>query len=255
MKKIIAAILAAAMVFSVAACGAPKKEETAQKEVLKVGLSADYPPFEYFAEGDDKNPVGIDVDLANYIADALGMELQITNMSFDGLIGSLPEGKFDLVISAMTINPERECLFSDPYYFAEQALLVKKGNEDLFADTDAMKGAKIGGQMGAIQEELAKKYAGEDTAMIVNNVQDMVMMVNEGKLDGMIAEIGVALSAVAKNDNLAIASVQIPYEDNGLGVCAAKDNQEIIDKINPIIKEINDKKLMEEWAAKHFTTE
>ena len=266
-KCVAAALMVVVLAFGLTACGS-KKEETKAAEtkaeetkaeatngVLRVGMSGDYPPFEFYAETENgRELVGIDVELAKYIADKLGMELELTDMSFDGLIGSLDEGKFDLVISGMTIKADRKCLFSDPYYTADQALLVKAGNEDKYASLDDLKGQKIGGQMGAFQQELAEQYAG-DTAQIVNNVQDMVMIVAEGKLDGMFCESGVALSAVSKNSGLAIANLEIPTEKNELGVCIQEGNEEMLNKINPIVAEVVEKNLIGEWEAEFLDVE
>lgn len=272
-KKAAALVLGAAMVMGLTACGSSNigggttaagggsgaeasEAGGAKNGTLKVGLSADYPPFELYAEIDGKREmVGSDVKLAEYIADALDMELELTDMSFDGLIGSLDEGKFDLVISGMTIMEGRKCEFSDPYYIAEQALLVKKDDVDAYADLDSLMGQKIGGQMGALQADLAKEYAG-DGAQIVGNVQDMVMMVAEDKLDGMICEKCVAQSAVAKNPDLAIASVQIPIEDkNEIAVCIKEGNTEMLEKVNKVIAEVTEKNLYGEWMMEYLDAE
>lgn len=272
-KKAAAVVLGAAMVLGLTACGSKDEGSTTaaaggesnaeateagggEKAVLKVGLSADYPPFELYAEIDGKREmVGSDVKLAEYIAEALDMELELTDMSFDGLIGSLDEGKFDLVISGMTIMEGRKCEFSDPYYIAEQSLLVKKENVDKYTELGDLMGQKIGGQMGALQQELAQEYAG-DGAQIVGNVQDMVMMVAEDKLDGMICEKCVAQSAVSKNSDLAIASVQIPIEDlNEIAVCIKEGNTEMLEKVNAVIAEVVEKDLYIEWMGEYLDVE
>lgn len=282
-KKVMAAALGMTMAFGLMACGSKPAEEASQpeasgqeavapdtqegetpeaeepsgeKEVLKVGMSGDYPPFEFYAETENgRELVGVDVELAKYIADSLGMELELTDMSFDGLIGSLDAGKFDLVISGMSIKEGRKCLFSNPYYTAEQSLLVKAGNEEKYASLDDLKGQKIGGQTGSFQEELAVQYAGADTAQIVPNVQDMVMMVAEGKLDGMFCEDGVALSVVARNDQLGIAKLDIPTEKNDLGVCVQEGNTEMLEKVNAIVDEVVEKNLIGEWTAQFLDVE
>lgn len=269
-KKAAALVLGAAMVMGLTACGSSNigggttaagsesgsEAGSGKNGVLKVGLSADYPPFELYAEVDGKRQmVGSDVKLAEYIADALDMELELTDMSFDGLIGSLDEGKFDLVISGMTIMEGRKCEFSDPYYVAEQALLVKKENVDKYAELGDLMGQKIGGQMGALQADLASEYAG-DGAQIVGNVQDMVMMVAEDKLDGLICEKCVAQSAVAKNPDLAIASVQIPVDDkNEIAVCIKEGNTEMLEKVNEVIAEVSKKNLYGDWMMEYLGTE
>jgi ABC-type amino acid transport substrate-binding protein len=264
-KKVLAAALCVVMVMGLAACGSKddgKGDTTAAAEnggkngVLKVGMSGDYPPFEFYAEVDGKKTlVGSDVKLAEYIADALDMELELTDMSFDGLIGSLDEGKFDLVISGMSIKEGRKCEFSDPYYTAEQALLVKAENADKYASLDELNGLKVGGQMGALQQDLADKYAGSG-AQIVNNVQDMVMMVSEGKLDGMFCEVCVAQSAVAKNSGLAVASLEVPTDEvSNIAVCIKEGNTEMLEKVNKIIAEVVEKNLYGDWMTEYLDME
>ncbi|MBP7563440.1 MAG: amino acid ABC transporter substrate-binding protein, partial [Candidatus Cloacimonetes bacterium] len=91
---------------------------------LVVGVSAEYPPFEYKEGAEFK---GIDIEIARLIAEKLGLELQIQDMEFDSLIPSLTAGKIDMAISAITITPERleQIDFSDSYYQSNQTLLVK----------------------------------------------------------------------------------------------------------------------------------
>ncbi len=260
MKKALALLLGTMMVVGLAACGSSNDDKTTeaageQKEKLTVGISGDYAPYEFYAEVDGKRQlVGADVELAKYIADELGMELELVDMSFDGLLGSLGEGKFDLVISGMSIRGDRDCLFSDPYFSAEQALLVPAGQEDAYASLDDLMGKKIGGQMSALQQELAETYAG-DGAQIVANVQDMIMMVSESKLDGMFCEKAVAQSAASKSDKVAVANLEVPAEENNLGVCMKTGDTEMAEKINPIIAEVLEKNLYGEWLAKYLDVE
>lgn len=251
MKKMISLLLAAMMLLSLAACG-KKETEGEKKAVLTVGTSADYPPFEFYTDGEGgRTMVGADVKLAEHIAEKLGMELEMVDMGFDGLLGSLDTGKVDLVIAGMSVDPERKCLYTEPYFSAEQSLLVPAGHENDFTSLDGLMGKKIGGQMGSLQEDLAKQYAG-DGAQIVANVQDMIMMVSEGKLDGMFCEGVVADSAVAKSDKVAVANLEIPSEENLVAVCVKEGNTELVDKINPIIAEVVDQNLYGDWMSNYL---
>ena len=114
MKKIFALLLAVVMTLSLAACG--EKEEVAASKLdqikaagkIVLGTSADYPPCEFHTEIDGKDTiVGYDISLAQYIADDLGVELEVVDMAFDGLCISLSKGDFDMVISGMSNTPER----------------------------------------------------------------------------------------------------------------------------------------------------
>ena len=138
MKKIIALILALAMVFSFTACGGGSSDsgksvidEIKAKGKLTVGTSADYPPYEFHTEIDGVDTiVGFDIAIAKAIADDLGVELEIVDMSFDNLLMSLANGEFDMVIAAITSNEEREKAvdFSDPYLVSKNLILVKTEN-------------------------------------------------------------------------------------------------------------------------------
>ena len=123
MKKIVALMLALVMVFALAACGskpAASAPAADAKPVLVMGTSADYAPFEFMYPDEGGNLVygGIDVSVAEYIAEYTGKELKVENMGFDYLLASLQKGDFDIVIAAMEVSEERlnSADFSDPYY-------------------------------------------------------------------------------------------------------------------------------------------
>ena len=128
MKKVFALLMAAAMILSLAACGNKNPDSNPdsnddsndKKTTLILGTSADYAPFE-FMYPDDKGELtyaGIDVSVAQYIADDMGLSLQVENMAFEYLLTSLGKGDFDMVLAAMEATPDRleNADFSDPYY-------------------------------------------------------------------------------------------------------------------------------------------
>ena len=148
-KKFAALLLALMMILSLAACGS-KSDDSAQgssdgdassddtakskieqiKEagVLVMGTSADYSPNEFHTEVDGKDTiVGFDVAIAQYIADDLGVELKVVDMSFDNLCINLAKGDFDIVIAGMASTEERlkSVDFSDPYFKQQQAILIR----------------------------------------------------------------------------------------------------------------------------------
>ena len=148
-KKFAALLLALMMILSLAACGS-KSDDSAQgssdgdassddtakskieqiKEagVLVMGTSADHPPNEFHTEVYGKDTiVGFDVAIAQYIADDLGVELKVVDMSFDNLCINLAKGDFDIVIAGMASTEERlkSVDFSDPYFKQQQAILIR----------------------------------------------------------------------------------------------------------------------------------
>ena len=171
-KKFAALLLALMMILSLAACGS-KSDDSAQgssagdassddtakskieqiKEagVLVMGTSADYPPNEFHTEVDGKDTiVGFDVAIAQYIADDLGVELKVVDMSFDNLCINLAKGDFDIVIAGMASTEERlkSVDFSDPYFKQQQAILIRAEDDALYNKPEDLSGHKVGVQNG-----------------------------------------------------------------------------------------------------------
>ncbi len=236
MKKILVILLAMTMVFGLAACGGAEETE---KAVLHVGTSADYPPYEFINIDESGNEVlvGADIELAKILAEKLDMELKITNMSFDGLLGSLAEGQFDCVIAGLTNDPEREVLFSDNYFSRNQVCIINAASAGTIATLENLAGLKIGGQTGTVQETLALQYAGE-SAVAVQNYNDMIMMLQGGQLDGVISDSDVAEGFVSTNDDLQLAPFTIPYENDAVAIAFQLGNQELCDKVNAVLAEL-----------------
>lgn len=163
-KKFAALLLALMMILSLAACGS-KSDDSAQgssdgdassddtakskieqiKEagVLVMGTSADYPPNEFHTEVDGKDTiVGFDVAIAQHIADDLGVELKVVDMSFDNLCINLAKGDFDIVIAGMASTEERlkSVDFSNPYFKQQQAILIRAEDDALYNKPEDLSG-------------------------------------------------------------------------------------------------------------------
>ena len=129
-KKLLSLVLVAAMAFAAVACGSKEEApaETSDKEVLVMATNAEFPPYEYY-EGSEI--VGIDAEMAQAVADKLGMELKIEDMEFDSIINAVTSGKADMGVAGMTITEDRlqSVDFSDPYTTATQVIIVRKDAE------------------------------------------------------------------------------------------------------------------------------
>lgn len=248
MKKGLVLLMAVALMIGGAACGGGGTETA--KEVFHVGTSADYPPYEFIQIDESGNEVlvGADMELAKILAEKLGKELKITNMSFDGLLGSLAEGQFDCVIAGLTNDPEREVLFSDNYFSRSQVCIIHVDSADAIQSVEDLSGKKIAGQTGTVQETLAKEYAGE-SAIAVQNFNDMVMMLQGGQLDGIISDSDVAEGFVATNSDLALAPFTIPYENDAVAIAFQLGNQELCDQVNAILAELKEDGTIDQLMA------
>ena len=166
MKKKINLFMVTILILSsiLVACGNEKAEPYTLKGIQKkgklvLGTNADYPPFEFHTIIDGKDEiVGLDIEIAKYIADELGVELEIKDMEFEKLLGGLSTGMLDIVIAGMNPDPEREkeANFTDIYYEANFAVLVNKENDFEITSIEDLEGKSIGVQIGTTQEEITK---------------------------------------------------------------------------------------------------
>lgn len=246
-KKFAALLLALMMILSLAACGS-KSDDSAQgssdgdassddtakskieqiKEagVLVMGTSADYPPNEFHTEVDGKDTiVGFDVAIAQYIADDLGVELKVVDMSFDNLCINLAKGDFDIVIAGMASTEERlkSVDFSDPY-FKQQAILIRAEDDALYNKPEDLSGHKVGVQNGTIQVPIANELAGEENVVGLVKAQDLIMELKSGKLDVVYIDYTAALAFAAANDDLTVKDIGIESDSEGqcIGVRATR---------------------------------
>ena len=220
---------------------------------LILGTSADYAPFEFMYPDDKGNLVygGIDVDVAKYIAEFTGKELQIENMGFDYLLASLQKGDFDMVIAAMESSEERlnAADFSDPYFTDYPPMvLVKAANADQYTGTDSFKGKYVGAQTATTKEGIVRDDLTGANLVSLQNVNDLVNQLVNDKIDAVVLDGAVALQFVATNDALTVASVDLgeaaPYR-----VCVAKgDPKGLLPDINAAIAEMLEKGKVTEFT-------
>ena len=247
MKKTIALILALAMIFSLAACssggGSSQSaiDKIKEKGKLTVGTSADYPPYEFHAEINGVDTiVGFDIAIAKAIADDLGVECEIVDMSFDNLLMSLANGEFDMVIAAITANEEREKAvdFSDPYLESKSLILVKTADAGKYKTLDDIVGAKGGAQTGSITYDRCVQYVGEASTVGLAKVQDLVMELQAGKLDLLFLDYMTVLTYAAVKDDLEAVDVGIPQDTEGYQIAVQEGNKELQEFINGAIAKL-----------------
>lgn len=220
-------------------------------QTYTVGTSADFPPFEYV---EDEEIVGFDIELIKTIAEDQGFEVEIKDMSFDSLPAALKTGNVDIVASGFTITEERKKAFdfSDPYYSADQSIIVKEGSDKnltvLYGDND------IGVQTGTtgdmwVTENLAEAdiLTGEvvrfDTfVMVIND------LINEN-LDGVVLDSPVAERFEEEEDVKVIGEI-ITGEEYGIAV--QQGNQELLDKINNGLEALKESGKYDELLVKYF---
>ena len=258
-KKVTALLLAVLMIASLAACGSSggsssksKLEQIKEAGVIKLGTSADYPPCEYHVEIDGKDTiVGYDIDIAKYIADSLGVELEITDMAFDSLLIGLNKGDFDFVIAGMSKTEERakSADFTAPYYNEEQVITVLKKDADKYKTTDDLKGAVIGVQTGTVEVAKAIEFTGEENVVQLVKAQNVIMELQNGKIDVAYIDPNPSLAYASGNDDLVVLDVGIGFISDGQAIAVKKGETELLEYMDKMVAEMQEKGLIEKYIG------
>jgi polar amino acid transport system substrate-binding protein len=242
--------------FAFAGCGsktpAPADNGGDQPKVLKVGSEIAYAPFESYDE--KNNPVGFDIELLTAIAEDMGYKAEFQNASFDGLIPSLQAGKYDCVISAMTITEERakSVLFSDPYFKAVQFIAFKKGGTAYQKLAD-LKNVKVG-----VQLNTTGQFAVEDIGIKPKKFETAPEAMNDlliGGVDAAVIDNQVVLLFIQQNPNANIECVTADTPDEFYGIAFNLNNKELADKVNASLKKLKDNGKYAEIYSKYFEGE
>ena len=260
MKKFLAIALSLIMVLGLfAACGENKGSNETEPNVtdpieevtegdstaaittvtpgkLTMATNAFFPPYEYY-EGD--KIVGIDAEIAEAIANKLGLELVIDNMEFNSIITAVSTGAADMGLAGMTVTEKRllEVNFSTSYAKGVQSIIVKEGSAITSYDDLAAEGAayKIGVQLGTTGDIYASEEFG-DRVTQYNNGNEAVLALQAGDIDCIIIDNEPAKAFVAANEGLVV--LDSSYADEDYAACFAKGNDALLEAVNQAIEEL-----------------
>ena len=275
MKKLIALLLAALMVLALAACAsnastdttapadsaaeteAPAEEaadSTAASGKLTMATEATFPPYEFY---DGDAIVGIDVEVAQAIAAKLGMELEVTDIAFDSIIPGIQTGKYDMGMAGMTVTDERkeQVNFSDSYATGVQVVIVKDDSaiasvDDLFADGANTVVGTQAGTTGFIYATSDIEDAGLGTVKSFGKTTDAVEALKNGQVDCVVLDNEPAKALVAANEGLHILDTEYAVEDYAIAI--AKENTDLLDKINTALAELKDDGTLQSIVDKYI---
>lgn len=249
MKKILSLLCVGFALFFVACskeevCGGNDKE-------LRVGLNAEYPPFEY---KQDAKVVGFDIDILDAVSKKVGFNYTLNHMSFDGLIPALKACKIDMIISSMSATQERmkQVDFSIPYYEGETLYIKRKDSADI-VDKDSIKGKKVGVFLGTVQEQAAQKMKDEYNIKVVmsESILGAILNLKSGKVDVALADYATAQGYLKENEEL-IGFYHEKDGSEGLSIAFDKGKHaELLAKINEAIKELKESGEYDKLLIKH----
>ena len=275
LKKLLATGLAAIMVMGLVGCSSSKgssssassdasssaaKTEKLQQikdaGVLKVGTSAEYSPYEFHkvVDGEDKI-VGFDDFLVQEIAKDMGVKVEYEDMDFDGLLGALQADKVDIVLAGMTPDEKRKKSvdFSDIYYTNSNVCIVAKGKEDTIKKSEDLKDLKVGVQKGTTQADYVTNTLGITDATQLKRIPDLMLELQNGKIDVIVTGKAVAEINVKKYDNIAIGNTTVGDEVAETAAAAIKkssngvDNTSFVKSVNDTIKRLQDSGDMDKY--------
>ncbi len=232
MKKMIAFLTALLMLCTLCTACSSKKDPVADGK-LSVATSPDFPPFEYL---ENNEPVGIEMDILQYVCDELGVTLDIQQLDFESILPGVQSGKFDLGASGISVTEDRKknVLFTDPYCLAAQAIVVVEGSPiTCKADLD---GKKVSVQTGTTAESYCMEAGYEVSSYSANN--DAQMALTNGKVDAWVIDDLTAAEMVAAynaegGDQLVILDEAMTTEPYAFAF--AFGNEELVEKINTIL--------------------
>ncbi len=231
-KKMVSLMLCVCMAVAVAGCGGKKFNNPKKGDELIMATNAYFEPYEYY-EGDAI--VGIDAEIAQAIAEKMGMTLKIEDMEFDSIIAAVNSGKAHIGVAGMTVTEDRlkNVDFSDSYTTATQVIIVQEGSE--IAGADDLVGKKIGVQLGTTGDIFAAEI--EDVQLEqYNKGMDAVQALANGMIDAVIIDNEPAKQFVSKAEGLTILDEEFVIEEYAIAV--AKGNEELLDDINKALDAI-----------------
>ena len=240
MRKFLTAALTGALAATMLFAGCGKKEEASDggkiPETIVVGTNAEFPPFEFV--NDDGDVDGFDMAVMKEVGKRIGSDVEIKNMEFKSLIGSMESGNLDVIAAGMTVTEERERKvdFSDSYYTAKQ-YVIQKENGDIKKAED-LEGLTIAVQEGTTGDLLATDEIKDSNVKRFKKGVDAVMDLKKGGSDVVIIDSNPAQEFIKANEGLEL--VKDLFEDEKYAFAVQKDNTKLKDAINDALDEMKD---------------
>ena len=223
---------------------------TEESGKLIMATNAEFPPYEYY---DGDSIVGIDVEIAQAIAETMGKELVIDDIAFDSIIPAVTSGKADIGLAGMTVTEDRlvNVDFSDTYCQASQVIIVRKDNTEITTPDDLV-GKKIGVQLGTTGDI----YSGDSEGAQVERFSkgfEAVLSLQQGKLDAVVIDDQVAKAFADANSDVVV--IEEPFTQEEYAIAVNKGNEELLTQLNDAIKELKESGKLDEIVAKYISAE
>ena len=262
MKKTLSIILAALLALACTACGGKQTgdrlAQIKEKGCIELCTEPYFAPYEFVdpTKTGDEQYQGMDIEIAKYIADKIGVELKITALDFTAVQAGVADGKYDFAISAIAYSPARaEAMrLSDVYYSTNTGygFIVRSEDVDKYTDLDSLKDAVVITQSGSVQEALYNQYINGACKefKLVANMTDGYLAVSEGKADVCICSTASASLYAEANGGMDIPAFRFDVDPNMNGTCVAmplEDTESLAELVNECIAELDKAGKTAEW--------
>jgi len=253
-------IMASMLLTGCGAGGGTHLEEIQEAGVIKVGTSADYPPFEYVDE--QGNKVGFDIALMEEIASRMGVTVEWVDMPFDSLIAGVQEGKIDASIAAFNYSEERDEVvdFTDAYYVGEDAFVVAEGFSGTIGAPEDVAPYKVGVQNGTTQdyyvtdELVANGVLPEENVFRYDRADQVALDLKNGRIDVMMADLIPAQSLAAQIGGLEIVFTGL-FSSGPMNIVIPDGDTELAQAINDILADLKAEGFIDNLAVTYFVGE
>ena len=261
MKKIISIVLLLVLALSLVSCG--KKEETGsdiaaikKAGVIRIGMECDYAPFNWMVTNPTETSEkiqsggyadGYDVYFSRIVADALGVEVEVVKLQWEGLTLALEAGTIDLIIAGMSPTPERQVTvdFTDPYYVGDKCIIVRGDSPYLNAKSlSDFSGATVTAQLNNAFGDLIDQIPGVNKVLLYDSTPRMIEAVKAGEVDGFVDEVSVAMSVVNANPDMSYVVFEQGKgfevdESDAVNAIGCRKGSDLVAFINDILDDIS----------------
>jgi polar amino acid transport system substrate-binding protein len=251
-KKIVLLLVLSLSILAITGCKGKDNatyDKIIKEKELTFAMTGAYPPFNFINE--DGEVIGFDIDIANAIAEKMGVEAKPITTAWDGIIGGLKGNRFDMIIGSMAIREDREkeVNFSDPYYYSGAQFFAKTGS-GLSSIEDLEKG-KVGVVTGTTFHDALKEMDNIDQILQFESDVDNFKSVEQGRIDGLVTDKFVGLQA-PKKYGVDIEPVGSLLYTEDIAIAIRKDDTKLLEEVNKAIKELVEEGTYEEISNKWF---
>lgn len=227
-----------------------------ERKELRVATSSGYAPYEFIdLNSSSTEVVGVDMAFAAKIAEELGVELIVQDMTFGSILGSLTQGAVDVGIAGMSITEERKQSvdFSEPYLKSENRVIALSKNADKFKTLEDLDNTRLGAQQSTTQETIIREAMSPKQVITLEKIPDLILELLTEKIDGVVIEDTVAQQYLISNPDIVFTDVEIPeeYRYKETAVAIKKGNQELVDAINKVIEESQANGDFDKWIEEY----